>query len=125
MTLSPQGRRDTRLDPYYETYAQRTHGLSVSAVRALFSVANRPEVVSLAGGMPNIADLPREALGEAMSRLIAERGTQAMQYGSGQGEPFMREQICQVMAEEGVQAHPDDIVVSCGSQQALDLVTRV
>lgn len=94
-------------------------------MRALFAVANRPEVVSLAGGMPNIADLPREALGRAVDRLIAERGTQAMQYGSGQGEPFMREKIVEVMAEEQIQAHADDIVVTCGSQQALDLITRV
>lgn len=121
----PVQRRDTVLDPWIDTYAERTHGLTVSAVRALFAVANRPEVVSLAGGMPNIADLPREAIGEAMSTLIRERGAQAMQYGSGQGEPFMREQITEVMAEEGITAHPDDVVVSCGSQQALDLVTRV
>ncbi len=121
----PVQRRDTVLDPWIDTYAERTHGLTVSAVRALFAVANRPEVVSLAGGMPNIADLPREAIGEAISSLIRERGTQAMQYGSGQGEPFMREQITQVMAEEAITAHPDDVVVSCGSQQALDLVTRV
>ena len=121
----PVQRRDTVLDPWIDTYAERTHGLTVSAVRALFAVANRPEVVSLAGGMPNIADLPREAIGDAMATLIRERGTQAMQYGSGQGEPFMREQITEVMAEEGIAAHPDDVVVSCGSQQALDLVTRV
>jgi DNA-binding transcriptional MocR family regulator len=94
-------------------------------VRALFAVANRPEVVSLAGGMPNIADLPREALGETVSRLIRDHGIQAMQYGSGQGEQFMREKITEVMAEEAISAHPDDVVVSCGSQQALDLVTRV
>ncbi|PKQ24967.1 MAG: GntR family transcriptional regulator [Actinobacteria bacterium HGW-Actinobacteria-5] len=125
MSLPEPSRRDTRLDPYIDAYAERTHGLTVSAVRALFAVANRPEVVSLAGGMPNIADLPREALGRAVDRLIAERGTQAMQYGSGQGEPFMREKIVEVMAEEQIHAHADDIVVSCGSQQALDLVTRV
>ena len=125
VSLPEPSRRDTRLDPYIDAYAERTHGLTVSAVRALFAVANRPEVVSLAGGMPNIADLPREALGRAVDRLIAERGTQAMQYGSGQGEPFMREKIVEVMAEEGIHAHADDIVVSCGSQQALDLVTRV
>lgn len=125
MTLPEPSRRDTRLDPYIDAYAERTHGLTVSAVRALFAVANRPEVVSLAGGMPNIADLPREALGRAVDRLIAERGTQAMQYGSGQGEPFMREKIVDVMAEEHIRAHADDVVVTCGSQQALDLVTRV
>ncbi|MFZ1409853.1 MAG: PLP-dependent aminotransferase family protein [Micropruina sp.] len=124
MPESINPRRDTRLDSYVDSYAQRTHGLTVSAVRALFSVANRPEVVSLAGGMPNITDLPRAALGAAMDRLITERGIQAMQYGSGQGEPFMREHIVEVMAEEGIQAHPDDIVITCGSQQALDLVTR-
>ncbi len=125
VTLPEPSRRDTRLDPYVDAYAERTHGLQVSAVRALFAVANRPEVVSLAGGMPNIADLPREALGRAVDRLISERGTQAMQYGSGQGEPFMREKIVEVMAEEQIQAHADDIVVTCGSQQALDLITRV
>lgn len=125
VSLPEPSRRDTRLDTYVDAYAERTHGLTVSAVRALFAVANRPEVVSLAGGMPNIADLPREALGQAVDRLIREQGTQAMQYGSGQGELFMREHIVEVMAEEGIHAHADDVVVSCGSQQALDLVTRV
>jgi 2-aminoadipate transaminase len=125
VSLPEPSRRDTRLDHYVDTYAERTHGLQVSAVRALFAVANRPEVVSLAGGMPNIADLPRVELGASMDRLIQERGVQAMQYGAGQGELFMREHIVEVMAEEGVRAHPDDVVVTCGSQQALDLVTRI
>ncbi len=79
VSLPEPSRRDTRLDTYIDAYAERTHGLTVSAVRALFAVANRPEVVSLAGGMPNIADLPREALAKAVDRLISERGTQAMQ----------------------------------------------
>ncbi|MFP5415592.1 MAG: PLP-dependent aminotransferase family protein [Actinomycetes bacterium] len=118
-------RRDTRLDPYIDQYADRTGSMTVSAVRALFSVANRPEVVSLAGGMPNIADLPLEGLGASFDRLVREKGIQAMQYGSGQGELFMREKIVEVMAEEGIRANPDDVVISCGSQQALDLVTRI
>lgn len=125
VSLPEPSRRDTRLDTYVDAYAERTHGLTVSAVRALFAVANRPEVVSLAGGMPNITDLPREALGETVARLIREHGVQAMQYGSGQGELFMREKITEVMAEEAIHAHADDVVISCGSQQALDLVTRV
>ncbi len=117
--------RDTRLDPYIDTYAERTSSMTVSAVRALFSVANRPEIVSLAGGMPNIVDLPLADLGAAFDNLIRTRGIQAMQYGSGQGELFMREGIVEVMAEEGIQANPDDIVITCGSQQGLDLVTRI
>lgn len=121
----PTARRDTRLDPYIGTYAERTHGMTASAVRALFAVANRPEVVSLAGGMPNIADLPLESLGSVIARLIGEHGTRAMQYGAGQGEPLIRAQICEVMAEEGITAHPDDVVVSVGSQQGLALLTQV
>jgi len=120
----PEPRRDTRLDRYVSSYAERTHGLAVSAVRALFSVANRPEVVSLAGGMPNIADLPLDAVGDSIATLIKTRGTQAMQYGSGQGEERIREQICEVMAEEQITAHADDVTITTGSQQALDLVTR-
>lgn len=118
-------RHDTRLDRYVDQYAARTAGLRVSAVRALFAVANRPEVVSLAGGMPNIADLPLNVVGDALHDLITEHGTQAMQYGSGQGEPRLREQICEVMSLEGIDAHPDDVTVTVGSQQGLDLVTRI
>ena len=121
----PARRRDTRLDPYVGTYAERTHGMTASAVRALFAVANRPEVVSLAGGMPNLADLPLEALGQSAARLITEQGQRAMQYGAGQGEPLLREQICTVMAEEQIAAHPDDVVVSVGSQQGLALLTEI
>ncbi|MDR1833686.1 MAG: PLP-dependent aminotransferase family protein [Propionibacteriaceae bacterium] len=125
MVSEIERRQDTRLDQYVDFYAQRTQGLTVSAVRALFSVANRPEVVSLAGGMPNIKDLPLGKLGDEISQLICERGMQVFQYGSGQGEQFMRDHITEVMAEEGIHSHSDDVVVSCGSQQGLDLVTRV
>ena len=118
-------RTDTRIDRYADSYAARAGGLTVSAVRALFAVANRPEVVSLAGGMPNIEDLPRQELGAAVDKLIVEHGPQALQYGSGQGEPFIRSRIVEVMAEEGIKAHADDIIVTVGSQQALDLVCRV
>ncbi|MDO8143766.1 MULTISPECIES: PLP-dependent aminotransferase family protein [Isoptericola] len=99
--------------------------MRASEIRALFSVANRPEVVSLAGGMPFIEGLPLDVIGEAMDRLIRTRGTRALQYGSGQGEESLRERITEVVAMEGVEAHPDDITVTTGSQQALDLVTRI
>src|SRR3954471_2553290 len=118
-------RQDTRLDSYVNRYAARTHGMTASAIRALFSVANRPEVVSLAGGMPNIADLPLDVVGSSLHELVTARGMQAMQYGSGQGEPVLREAICEVMKLEGITAHPDDVTVTVGSQQGLDLVTRL
>ena len=81
----------TRLDSYVDRYAARTNGMTASEIRALFSVASRPEVVSLAGGMPNISGLPLDVVGDAISELVAERGTVAMQYGSGQGDPALRE----------------------------------
>ncbi|CAN5277502.1 PLP-dependent aminotransferase family protein [soil metagenome] len=117
--------RSTRLDSYVERYAARTHGMQASEIRALFSVASRPEVVSLAGGMPNISGLPLDVVGSTLRDLVVEHGTVAMQYGSGQGVPALREQICTVMKLEGIDAHPDDVVVSVGSQQAVDLVTRI
>ncbi len=120
----PEKRMETRLDPYVDTYASRTQGLKASAVRALFAVANRPEVVSLAGGMPNIADLPLDVVGSSIGDLIKARGPQVMNYGSAQGEDRIREQICEVMSLEGIEAPPDDVIVTCGSQQGLDLVTR-
>ncbi|MBO1751165.1 PLP-dependent aminotransferase family protein [Actinotalea sp. BY-33] len=115
----------TRLDPWIDSYADRTHGMRASEIRALFAVASRPEVVSLAGGMPNLAGLPLDSLAESAQRLIATRGATALQYGSGQGDQTLREQILEVMRLEGIDAHPDDVVVTTGSQQALDLVTRL
>jgi 2-aminoadipate transaminase len=121
----PGSRPGSRLDAYVDRYAARTRGMTASEIRALFAVASRPEVVSLAGGMPNLAALPLDAVSEVVADLVTEDGQVAMQYGSGQGDPRLREQICHVMALEGISAHPDDVVVTVGSQQALDLVTRV
>ncbi len=112
-------------DAFTDRYAARTAGMTASEIRALFAVASRPEVVSLAGGMPYTTALPLDAVGKLLSDLLATRGAQALQYGSGQGDPVLRELICEVMALEGVVGSPDDVVVTVGSQQALDLVTRI
>ena len=122
---TPVRRSSTRLDSYVDRYAARTQGMTASEIRALFSVASRPEVVSLAGGMPNISGLPLDVVGGAINELVRGNGAVAMQYGSGQGDPGLREQICDVMRLEGIEAHPDDVVVTVGSQQAVDLVTRI
>src|SRR3982750_4839189 len=110
--LSPPAGGRTRLDNYVDRYAARTKGMTASEIRALFAVASRPEVVSLAGGMPNISGLPLDVVGNAISGLIATNGPMALQYSSGQGEPELREQITEVMALEGIRAHPDDVVVT-------------
>ena len=125
MTREVQPRSATRLDSYVDRYAARTKGMTASEIRALFAVASRPEVVSLAGGMPNISGLPLDVVGGAIHDLVRTNGPAAMQYGSGQGDPTLRDQICDVMRLEGIDAHPDDVVVTVGSQQAVDLVTRI
>lgn len=125
MTSNISPSKGTRLDPWFGSYASRAHNMRASEVRALFAVANRPEVVSLAGGMPNLADLPLDDISETVAKVIATDGMKALQYGSGQGDQQLREQILNVMALEGIAAHPDDVVITTGSQQALDLVTRI
>lgn len=115
----------TRLDPWFDAYSERSHHMKASAIRALFAVANRPEVVSLAGGMPFLDGLPLDHIADTSARLIREHGTVVLQYGSGQGMPELREQIVEVMAHEAIRSHADDVVVTTGSQQALDLVTRI
>ncbi|GEP26221.1 MULTISPECIES: PLP-dependent aminotransferase family protein [Cryobacterium] len=113
------------LDPWYHHYAERAAGLKASEVRALFAVASRPEVVSLAGGMPYVAALPEDLVINAMDRVMREKGATALQYGSGQGIPLLREQILDVMALEGIKANADDVVVTTGSQHALELVSKL
>ena len=120
---SPQA--GNSLDPWYDHYAARAAGLRASEVRALFAVASRPEVVSLAGGMPFVAALPQDLVINAMDQVMREQGVVALQYGSGQGVPALREQILEVMALEGIRANADDVVVTTGSQHALDLVSKL
>ncbi|QTX03297.1 PLP-dependent aminotransferase family protein [Agromyces archimandritae] len=118
-------RTGNNLDPWYANYAERASGLSASEVRALFAVASRPEVVSLAGGMPFVSALPQELIVSSMEKVMREQGPTALQYGSGQGIPELREQILDVMALEGIHGSVDNVVTSTGSQQALDLVTKL
>ncbi|WP_425465350.1 PLP-dependent aminotransferase family protein [Nonomuraea mesophila] len=115
----------SRIDAYVDRYAARATGMVASEIRALFAVASRPEVVSLAGGMPYVTALPLDMVGELVSDLVTKRGPVALQYGSGQGDPHLREQICEVMRLEGIHAGANDVVVTVGSQQALDLITRI
>ena len=113
------------LDPWFDNYADRASGLTASEVRALFAVANRPEVVSLAGGMPFVAALPFDNVNKTVQRVLGSAGPQALQYGSGQGLPELREHIMSIMALEGIRAGVDDIVVTTGSQQGLDLISKL
>ncbi len=116
---------EIRLDPWMSLYAGRASGLSASEVRSLFAVASRPEVVSLAGGMPFVTALGDDVIQQAVGRVMSHSGAMALQYGSGQGDPGLREHITEVMALEGIAANADDVVITTGSQQGLDLVAKL
>ena len=119
----------TTLDDYTDRYAQRVRQMTASEIRALFAVASRPEVVSLAGGAPYVSALPLDAVGAMLSRLAVDHGASTLQYGIGQGSLELRERICEVMALSGIDgetgASPEDVVVTVGGQQAIDLVARL
>ena len=108
-----------------ERFAHRAAHMKPSEIRSLFAVASRPEIVSLAGGMPNLSAIDMNVMASIVEKLVREHGQEALQYGSGQGHPKLREQICDVMALEGIRANPDDVLVTTGSQQALDLISRI
>ncbi|MGZ8603592.1 MAG: aminotransferase-like domain-containing protein [Actinomycetota bacterium] len=113
------------VDPFSDRYARRAAGMAASEVRALFAVASRPDVVSLAGGMPYVQALPTEHVLEVVEAVLMEQADVALQYGAGQGSPLLRERLAALMAEEGAVADPEDLVVTTGAQQALDLVGKI
>jgi len=111
------------LDPWLDAYADRAETLTVSEVRALFSVVSRPEVVSLAGGMPNVSALPKELLRKSYDEMMAERGDLAIQYAGGQGDAKLRDQIREIMALEGIHSSVEDLIITTGSQHGLDMLS--
>ena len=112
-------------DLWSDNYASRANGLSASEVRALFAVVSRPEVVSLAGGMPFVPALPKERMIESFNSLMSDRSNLALQYSGGQGDPILREHIREIMGLEGIESHVDNIVITTGSQHGLDLVSSL
>ena len=113
------------IDRFVDRYARRAAGMSASEVRALFAVAARPEVISLAGGMPSVESLDEHEVARVFREVLEEVGATALQYGGGQGLPALRATAVRLMAEEGIAADADDVVVTTGAQQALDLVGKI
>ncbi|MCA1711880.1 MAG: PLP-dependent aminotransferase family protein [Actinobacteria bacterium] len=99
--------------------------MAASEIRALFAVASRPEVVSLAGGMPYTAALDPDAVSDVVLDVLRRDAATALQYGGGQGRVELREQLVEVMAAEHIPAHADDLVVTVGGQQALELIAKL
>ncbi len=115
----------TATPSHLDKMAARAAGFQPSPVRAVFDVSMQPGMISLAGGNPYLPALPVEGIADLARAVVAERGLEALQYGSGAGTEELQALICQVMELEGVTARPENIQVTAGSQMALELVTKL
>ncbi|MHA7844890.1 aminotransferase-like domain-containing protein [Serratia sp. D1N4] len=104
--------------------AQRMVKVKSSAIRELLKHSKMENVISLAGGIPSDALFDFEGLSIATQQAITEQAKSAFQYGLTEGSYLLRERICTLCTERGVSAKPEDVLVTAGSQQALDLVMR-
>src|SRR5436305_323496 len=118
----PSTTRD--LERYAGLFASRTRGMKSSAMRDMMSITARPEVISLAGGLPDTRSFPPETFAAVANKIAAEECAKALQYGPTEGLPETIECIAEVMAVEHMRIDPDDVIVTTGGQQAIDLVTR-
>jgi len=115
-------RRD--LERYAGLFASRTSVMKSSAMRDLMAITERPEVISLAGGLPDTSTFPAESLAALLSKLAATDSARALQYAPTEGMAAVGEAIVTVMAAEGMDVDPEDVLVTTGGQQVIDLVCK-
>jgi 2-aminoadipate transaminase len=106
-------------------FAPRMSRIRVSAVREILKVTEQPEVISFAGGLPAPELFPVEAIGSALSEVLAREGGSALQYSTTEGWKPLREWISQRMRDAGIDASSDRVLITSGSQQGIDLVAKV
>jgi 2-aminoadipate transaminase len=116
------GARD--LERYAGLFSQRTQAMKSSAMRDLMAVTARPEIISLAGGLPDTSTFPAEDFAALMARVAVDASARALQYGPTEGLDEVKECIARVMAAEGMEVEIDDLLVTSGGQQVIDLVCK-
>ena len=116
--------RTRDLERYAGLFAGRTGVMRSSAMRDLMAVTARPEVISLAGGLPDTSTFPPKSFAAQMTRIAQESVAEALQYGPTEGFEETVDCILQVMGAEGMLPDPEDVIVTTGGQQAIDLVCK-
>jgi len=112
------------LERYAELFASRTQVMKSSAMRDLMAITARPEVISLAGGLPDTSTFPRETFDALMGDIGRRELARALQYGPTEGIGEVQACITEVMAAEGMRVAPEDVLVTTGGQQVIDLVCK-
>ncbi|WP_028708064.1 PLP-dependent aminotransferase family protein [Propionicicella superfundia] len=105
--------------------AHRADRLDPSTIREVLKLTERPGIISLAGGLPAADTFPVEIVAEATSAVLRASGRQALQYATSEGFPPLREWVADRVSRKGIAAGPDDVLITTGSQQALDLIAKV
>jgi 2-aminoadipate transaminase len=126
-TPSERGRtRNTahELKRYEALFAARTRRMRSSAMRDMFALTERPEVISLAGGLPDTSTFSPELFAKLMAKIAVTDTARALQYGPTEGMQVARECIVEVMAAEQTLVAPEDVMVTTGGQQVIDLVCK-
>lgn len=111
--------------PWKDRYALRTEGMGSSVIRELLKLTEQPDVISFAGGLPAPEMFPVEEFRQASEKVLTEHGAKALQYGATEGYMPLRSLIVKQMARYGIHAREDNILLTSGSQQALDMIGRL
>jgi 2-aminoadipate transaminase len=111
--------------PWDHRFASRTQRMGSSAIRELLKLTEQPDIISFGGGMPAPDVFPTEEFLEACQRVLRENGPQALQYGPTEGFLPLREMITRHTSRYGIEVTPDNILITSGSQQALDLLGKI
>jgi 2-aminoadipate transaminase len=106
-------------------YSKNVMNIKRSAIRDLLKITRQPDIISFGGGLPSPETFPVKEMEEISCQLLREKGTVALQYGPTEGEPALREEIAKWMRREKAAVTPENILVTSGSQQGLDLISKV
>jgi 2-aminoadipate transaminase len=112
------------IERYGGLFARRTQVMKSSAMRDLMAITARPEVISLAGGLPDTSTFPAERFAKLMARVAAEDAARALQYGPTEGHAEALRCVVEVMAAEGMDVDPSELLATTGGQQVIDLVCK-
>ena len=111
--------------PWKHRYALRMQGMGSSIIRELLKLTQDPELISFAGGLPAPEIFPVAAFDEASSKVLRKYGSKALQYSMTEGYMPLRQWIVDYMARYGIEAKVDNVLITSGSQQALDLIGKI
>ncbi len=106
-------------------YARRTKGITSSQIRELLKITQRPGMISFAGGLPAPDVFPIQRFEEACHKVLTQQAASALQYGATEGYEPLRELIASNMARYGIKAKIENVLITSGSQQALDLIGKL